>query len=141
VFRRIRWDEGKAERNLRKHRVSFDEAATVLLGDPLLEVEPDEEHSWSEDRFIAIGESGWGRVFIMAFTVRGDEAWLITARKATAWERRSFMSGDRIRDDYEAQPSGWLREPSAAPRYIQRVGTMSRNGSSPTNRSIAHCTA
>jgi hypothetical protein len=36
------WDEAKAKANLRHHRVSFDEAATVF-GDPLSITIPDEE--------------------------------------------------------------------------------------------------
>jgi uncharacterized DUF497 family protein len=48
------WDPGKARRNRRKHRVSFQEAATVF-GDPLAITYLDPDHSIAEQRFITIG--------------------------------------------------------------------------------------
>jgi hypothetical protein len=59
------WDPGKAGKNLRKHRVSFQEAATVF-GDPLAVTYPDPDHSTSEQRFVTVGMSGTGRVLIVA---------------------------------------------------------------------------
>ncbi len=50
------WDDEKAESNLRKHQVSFAEAATVF-GDPLARTFYDPDHSLGEDRFITIGLS------------------------------------------------------------------------------------
>ncbi len=50
------WDPEKAERNLREHHVSFEEAATVFL-DPLAMTYPDPDHSEEEDREITIGYS------------------------------------------------------------------------------------
>ena len=49
------WDEEKAKKNLKKHRVSFEEASTVF-GDPLALTIPDPLHSEEEDRFITLGE-------------------------------------------------------------------------------------
>jgi uncharacterized DUF497 family protein len=43
------WDPDKAESNLRKHGVSFDEASTVF-GDPFARTRPDPLHSVSEER-------------------------------------------------------------------------------------------
>jgi uncharacterized DUF497 family protein len=50
------WDERKKARNLKKHLVSFDEAATVF-DDPFFVVAKDEDHSIEEKRFIILGES------------------------------------------------------------------------------------
>jgi len=54
---RFEWDERKAAGNLRKHRVSFEEAESVFLDDEALLI-PDEEHSGGEKRFIIMGFSG-----------------------------------------------------------------------------------
>ena len=48
------WDPRKAAKNLRKHKVSFTEAATVYV-DPLGATVPDPDHSKNEDRFIIVG--------------------------------------------------------------------------------------
>jgi len=48
------WDPGKAAKNLRKHKVSFSEAATVL-GDFLGTTAPDPDHSGEERRYITVG--------------------------------------------------------------------------------------
>jgi uncharacterized protein len=121
VFRKVLWDEAKAEKNLRKHNVSFFEAAGVLESDPLLQVQPDQEHSWSEDRFLAIGATAWERILFIAFTIRQDLAWLISAREATSAERRRYIRGDMIQDREEPLLLH-NKEVRPGPRYIQRVG-------------------
>jgi uncharacterized DUF497 family protein len=83
------WDPGKAEKNRRKHRVSFHEAATVF-GDPLAVTFGDPDHSESEQRFITIGMSGADRVLLVAHADRGDKIRIISARKATQNERRNY---------------------------------------------------
>ncbi len=50
------WDENKAEKNLAKHGVAFDEAKTVF-DDPLFITFIDPDHSIGERRFIILGES------------------------------------------------------------------------------------
>jgi uncharacterized DUF497 family protein len=64
------WDRGKAASNLRKHGVSFDEAATVFA-DPLSITVPDPDHSQDEERFIIVGMSFSRRLLIVAHTERG----------------------------------------------------------------------
>lgn len=59
------WDPEKAEANLRKHGVSFEEAATVFL-DPLAVTYPDPDHSDEEDRKITIGDSVKQRVLFVS---------------------------------------------------------------------------
>jgi uncharacterized DUF497 family protein len=83
------WDEDKAERNLKKHKVAFQEAATVL-GDPLSVTFPDPDHSIDENRFITIGTSDRGRVLVVSHTDREDRTRIISARKATRKERKFY---------------------------------------------------
>lgn len=96
-IRNIRWDPAKAELNWRKHQVHFEEAETIFH-DPLISSIEDLEHSHQEDRFLGIGMSRNDRVLTLIYTIRQDEAWLISAREAMPAERRRYMKGDRIRD-------------------------------------------
>ena len=79
------WDRAKAAANLRKHRVSFQEASTVLQ-DPLSTSFPDAA-SEGEQRFVTIGISALGHLLVVAHTERGDTIRLISARRATRRER------------------------------------------------------
>ncbi len=83
------WDPGKARKNRRKHRVSFEEAATVF-GDPLALTFPDPDHSETEHRFITVGISGARRILIVAHTERGETLRIISARKVTQRERKHY---------------------------------------------------
>jgi len=80
------WDKRKAASNLKKHGVSFTEAATVF-GDTLSLTFPDPDHSANEERFITIGMSRAGRVVLVAHTDRSGAIRIISARKATRAER------------------------------------------------------
>lgn len=79
------WDRTKAVANLRKHRVSFQEASTVLF-DPLSMTFPDPA-SEGEQRFVTIGTSALGQLLVVAHTDRGGTIRLISARRATRRER------------------------------------------------------
>jgi hypothetical protein len=83
------WDEDKAERNLKKHKVAFSEAATIF-GDLLSVTFPDPDHSIAEDRFITIGTSDRDRVLVVSHTDRADRIRIISARKATRRERKTY---------------------------------------------------
>lgn len=83
------WDPGKAERNLRKHGVTFDEASTVF-GDPLSITIFDPKHSDEEHRFVITGYSSLGRQIVVSHTDRGDKIRIISARLPTAAERRNY---------------------------------------------------
>ncbi|MEP6741935.1 MAG: BrnT family toxin [bacterium] len=83
------WDPKKAKANLRRHHVSFDEAASVFL-DPLAVTFPDPDHSDEELREITIGYSGTQRVIFVSHTRRGDRTRLIGARRATKRERKQY---------------------------------------------------
>ncbi|HSB69214.1 MAG TPA: BrnT family toxin [Candidatus Methylomirabilis sp.] len=83
------WDGAKAAANRRKHAVSFDEAASVF-DDPLVCIFHDKVHSVVEDRWIAIGISGRGRLLVVSHAYRGHRTRIISARKATANEVREY---------------------------------------------------
>jgi uncharacterized protein len=83
------WDPKKAARNLRKHRVSFNEAATVF-GDRLGTTVSDPDHSLAEDRYITVGMSSRRRLLIVAHTERGERIRIINARELTRAERDAY---------------------------------------------------
>ena len=82
------WDERKAAGNLKKHKVSFDEARTVF-SDPFSITIDDPEHSADEFRFIDIGSSSDGTILVVSYTER-NKIRLISARKATKTERKTY---------------------------------------------------
>lgn len=86
------WDPDKAEANLLKHAVSFDEAATVFF-DPLSLTIPDPSHSDEEDRFVTTGLSGQQRHLVVVHTDCEEKIRIISAREATASERKKYESG------------------------------------------------
>ena len=83
------WDSNKSAINLKKHGVSFGEAATVFR-DPLSVTFDDPDHSWSEYRFITVGLSTGGKILVVSHTERGRTIRLISARKATRQERSFY---------------------------------------------------
>ena len=83
------WDEEKAESNLEKHGVSFEEAATAF-GDTLSVTIPDPAHSEGEIRFLLIGVTTDQRMVVVAHTERGDNIRIINARPAKRKEVRDY---------------------------------------------------
>jgi uncharacterized DUF497 family protein len=83
------WDQKKEAKNIRKHKVTFSEAATVL-GDTLSTTVPDPDHSEEEDRYITIGLSQRHRLLIVAHTERGERTRIISARLLTSAEREAY---------------------------------------------------
>ncbi len=83
------WDKRKAASNLKKHGISFAEAASVF-GDPLSMTFPDPDHSEDEERFITIGMSEGGQVLLFAHADRAEAVRIISARKATRAERSYY---------------------------------------------------
>jgi uncharacterized DUF497 family protein len=83
------WDEEKAEINLEKHKVGFEEAKSVF-GDPFSITIDDPDHSEEERRFIDIGKSVSGKLLIIVYTERGNKVRIISCRKATPTERRKY---------------------------------------------------
>ena len=86
---RIEFDQKKALSNLKKHGVSFDEAATALL-DPMALAQED-ANAQGEERYILVGMSNSGQLLALCYTLRGNDAIrLISARSATKKERRQY---------------------------------------------------
>jgi hypothetical protein len=84
------WDPRKAAANLRKHGVSFEEAATAF-GDPQSLSIPDPAHSYGEERFILIGRSERTRLLVVVhLEITETQIRLISARLASRQERRTY---------------------------------------------------
>ncbi|MGA9995933.1 MAG: BrnT family toxin [Pyrinomonadaceae bacterium] len=83
------WDPKKAKSNLRKHRVSFNEAATAF-NDILSLTFEDEAHSDVERRYATLGMSYRGRILVVAHTMHGEKVRIISAREATSRERKWY---------------------------------------------------
>jgi uncharacterized protein len=90
--REFEWDPDKATRNLAKHGVSFHESATVF-GDPLAITSADPDYSEDEDRFLTFGHSSEGHLLVVAHTDLEDRTRVISARRATRWERKIDEEG------------------------------------------------
>ena len=86
------WDSAKAAKNLRKHRVSFEEASSVFY-DPLAVTGADPDHSEGEARRVTFGMSSAGQLLVVSHTERGEAIRIITARIATQSERRIDEEG------------------------------------------------
>jgi len=86
------WDPEKDRRNQLKHGIGFEEAATVF-GDDFALTWEDREHSEKEYRALTLGYTETHRLVIVAHTSREDRTRIITARDATAVERRLYESG------------------------------------------------
>ena len=86
------WDPRKAEANLAKHGVSFEEASTVF-GDPLSLTIPDPDHSEAEPRFIIVGYGFRQNLLVVAHSEIGDNIRIISARRATRHERQDYEEG------------------------------------------------
>lgn len=89
---KFEWDKQKADTNLKKHGVTFQEAASVF-GDVLSITYPDPDHSIRENRFITVGISRFGRVLIISHTDRGKNVRIINARKTTRKEHKYYEEG------------------------------------------------
>jgi uncharacterized protein len=89
---RIEWDPIKAKLNLKKHGVSFEEAATAM-SDPMAVTGPDPDHSRYEERYVTFGVSESGRLIVVSHTEEGETIRIISARKASKGERELYEEG------------------------------------------------
>ena len=91
---RFDWDAHKAGQNIKKHKVSFEEASTVFFDENAIEFF-DPEHSKSEDRFLMLGLSGRLRIIVVSYCMRGKgtEIRIISARTATKKEAKVYIKG------------------------------------------------
>jgi uncharacterized DUF497 family protein len=88
---RFEWDPSKEVVNRRKHGVSFAEASSIFA-DPFSATIVDAQHSVGERRFITVGLSSPGRVLVVAHEELDQGLRIISARVATAAERRRYES-------------------------------------------------
>lgn len=86
------WDDVKALANVRKHRITFEEAVTAFSDDLSLTI-PDPLHSHFEHRFVLIGHSSKNKLLVVIHTERGEKIRIISARRATRQERRYYDQG------------------------------------------------
>jgi hypothetical protein len=92
---KFEWDPEKADSNLRKHRVRFEEAMTVFK-DTLALIFDDEEHSEEEHREIIIGASALRRIVLVCFVERvEDTIRIFSARRATKDEIKDYEKNAR----------------------------------------------
>jgi len=90
--KRIVWDEKKNKTNQSKHRIGFEEAATVFFDTLALTVE-DDEHSWHEFRFFTIGVTETQKLIVVFYVETEFEIRIISARKPTRNERLQYEEG------------------------------------------------
>lgn len=88
------WDPIKAKSNLRKHDISFEEAATIF-NDPKMLTIYDEGNSLYEDRWITLGISNRSKIILVVHTYKTETKLetiirIISARKATKREERQY---------------------------------------------------
>lgn len=85
------WDSKKAESNLDKHGVSFDEAKTVF-SDDYARLIPDPDHSAGEERFILLGASIHSRLVVVCHVEISESLIrIISAREADKIERQIYL--------------------------------------------------
>ena len=88
---KFEWDPKKADANLAKHGVSFEDASTVF-SDPLAGTIVDPLHSDMEIRFVTMGRSRAGALVVTVHAERGERVRIISARLATSAERKRYES-------------------------------------------------
>lgn len=81
------WDPNKARSNLHKHGISFADAVGVFEDESAITIEDERE---GESRFIIIGRDFLRRILVVVYTFRGVIIRIISARKATARERKTY---------------------------------------------------
>ena len=91
---KFEWDMLKAASNLRKHKISFEEARSVFFDEFAVQFF-DDEHSSDEERFLMLGMSSIARLLIVCHCERkkGEVIRIISARKATKRERVFYQEG------------------------------------------------
>ena len=89
---KFEWDNKKATSNLQKHGVSFDEAVNVF-GDAMALTFSDTDNSEIEDRSRTYGMSNAARLLVVIHTERRNSIRIISARKATRYEKGIYENG------------------------------------------------
>jgi uncharacterized DUF497 family protein len=89
---KIEWDPIKAKLNLKKHGISFEEAATAI-SDPMAVTGFDPDHSLQKERYITFGVSQRGRLLVISHTEEAETIRIINARKASKGEQELYEEG------------------------------------------------
>lgn len=89
IYNDFEWNEEKAEKNFKKHKVTFEEAAAIF-DDPFFIIFKAPKHSFQEPRFIIIGMSDKLRPLFVSFVERDSRTRIISARELTAKERKDY---------------------------------------------------
>ena len=84
---KFEWDSEKAEKNLRKHGINFEDATLAFFDENLME-DFDDFHSDDEERFKIIGRVE--KILVVIYTERGERNRIISARTATKKEMRDY---------------------------------------------------
>ena len=84
----IIWDPSKASSNLKKHKIRFSDAESVLYDPLALTIE--DEDAEGEQRFVSLGVDCFGRILVVVYTYKDEQIRLISARKAEKNEIRSY---------------------------------------------------
>ena len=84
----IQWDPEKASINLEKHSVDFADAVGVFDDEWALTIK--EEFVGHEQRLATIGTDFLARVLVIIYTHRYGDIRIISARRATKGERRTY---------------------------------------------------
>lgn len=82
------WDETKNQQNQQKHRISFEEAQEIFLGVVFTFIS--NKLDYSESREVSIGKIQNVVVIAVVHTNREGKIRIISARKATPKERRTY---------------------------------------------------
>ncbi|MBS1252863.1 MAG: hypothetical protein MAG451_01906 [Anaerolineales bacterium] len=82
------WDPEKARVNLEKHNVDFADAVGIFEDEWALTVK--EQYVDDEQRFVTLGMDFLGRVLVVVYAYRGNDIRLISARRATKRERKTY---------------------------------------------------
>lgn len=85
------WDPAKARSNLAKHGISFSDVEPAFYDQYAISM-PDPGAS-TEERFVLIGMDAMGRIVVVVYTYRGDSIRIISARRATKPERKTYEKG------------------------------------------------
>jgi len=88
------WDEGNANKNWRKHRVTPSECEQVFFNQPLV-VAKDLGHSKREMRFYALGQTDAGRLLFVVFTIREKLVRIVSARNMNRHEQKSYQHHEK----------------------------------------------
>lgn len=89
---KFEWDPAKAESNIKKHGVTFEEAKSVFYDDYALQFYDESHSQLQEDRFLMLGTSSESNILLVCHCERGsgNKIRIISARKATKSEKRHY---------------------------------------------------